>query len=74
MENKNPIVTFELESGKVNTERIINKTKKSAEDIEQLSLLPSIDSAIAEKLNGVDLNTLTPIEAMNLLYELKNMI
>ena len=67
-------ILFELESGKVNTENIINKTKKSAEDIEQLSLLPSIDSAIAEKLNGVDLNTLTPIEAMNLLYELKNMI
>ena len=67
-------ILLELESGKNNPDNIINKPKKSAEDIEQLSLLPSIDSAIAEKLNGVDLNTLTPIEAMNLLYELKNMI
>ncbi len=67
-------ILFELESGKNNSDKIINKSKKSAEDIEQLSLLPSIDSAITEKLNGVDLNTLTPIEAMNLLYELKNMI
>ena len=67
-------ILSELESGKSNTDKIIDKSKKSAEDIEQLSLLPSIDSAITEKLNGVDLNTLTPIEAMNLLYELKNMI
>ncbi len=65
-------ILSELESG--NNERILNKPKKSAQDIEQLSLMPSIDSAIAEKLKGVDLNTLTPIEAMNLLYELKNMI
>lgn len=66
-------ILSELESGN-NDNNIINKPKKSAQDIEQLSLLPSIDSAITDKLNGVDLNTLTPIEAMNLLYELKNMI
>ena len=27
-----------------------------------------------DRIKSVDLNTLTPIEAMNLLYELKNMI
>ncbi len=66
-------ILSELESGnsKIN---VINKVKKSAQDIEQLSLMPSIDSAIADKLKNVDLNTLTPIEAMNLLYELKNMV
>ena len=40
----------------------------------QLSLMPSVNSAVADKLKQVDVNTLTPIEAINLLYELKNMI
>ncbi len=40
---------------------------------EQLSLMPSVNDALSDKLRSVDLNTLTPIEAMNLLYELKNM-
>ena len=31
-------------------------------------------SPVIDKLSNVDLNTLTPIEAMNLLYELKNML
>lgn len=66
-------ILSELESGnsKINIEK---KVKKSAQDIEQLSLMPSMDSAISEKLKNVDINTLTPIEAINLLYELKNMI
>lgn len=34
----------------------------------------SKDSEVAEKIRGTDLNTLTPIEAMNLLYELKKML
>ena len=66
-------ILYELENGK-SGEDIIKKPKKSAQDIEQLSLIPSADSAIAEKLKNADINTLTPIEAMNLLYELKNMI
>ena len=66
-------ILSELESGnsKINIEK---KVKKSAQDIEQLSLMPSMDGAISEKLKNVDINTLTPIEAINLLYELKNMI
>ena len=40
----------------------------------QLSLMPSASSVIEDKLRAVDVNTLTPIEAMNVLYELKNMI
>ena len=39
----------------------------------QLSLMPDTDSMILKKLRAVDVNTLTPIEAMNLLYELKGM-
>lgn len=43
------------------------------EDSMQLSLMPDTDSMILKKLRAVDVNTLTPIEAMNLLYELKGM-
>ena len=43
------------------------------EDSLQLSLMPDTDSMILKKLRAVDVNTLTPIEAMNLLYELKGM-
>ncbi len=39
----------------------------------QMSLI-SNDSAVVDRLKEVDLNTLTPIEAINLLYELKGMI
>ena len=44
-----------------------------ADDL-QLSLMPSADSAVAEKLRGTDIDTLTPIEAINLLYELKKLL
>ena len=40
----------------------------------QLSLMPSAAPLIEEKLRAVDVNTLTPIEAMNILYELKNLL
>jgi DNA mismatch repair protein MutS len=40
----------------------------------QLSLMPSQDGMIEQKLRAVDVNTLTPIEAMNILYELKGMV
>ena len=40
----------------------------------QLSLTPATDGMIESKLRAVDVNTLTPIEAMNILYELKNLI
>ena len=44
------------------------------EEDAQLSLLPSANSRIEEKLRALDVNTLTPIEAMNALYELKNLV
>lgn len=71
--NRAKEILADLESGKTKTD-IINKPKKSAEDIQQLSLMPAVDSVIADKLKKIDINTLTPIEAINLLYELKNMI
>ena len=44
------------------------------EENNQLSLLAPSNDAIAEKLNKVDINTLTPIEAINLIYELKKLL
>ena len=41
----------------------------------QLSMLSAAESSpVIDRIKSVDLNTLTPIEAMNLLYELKNML
>ncbi|MCL2366635.1 MAG: DNA mismatch repair protein MutS [Oscillospiraceae bacterium] len=37
----------------------------------QISMLDMGSSEVVEKLSAVDLNTLTPLEALNLLYELK---
>lgn len=41
---------------------------------DQLSLTDMGGSRVAERLQNTDLNTLTPLEAMNLLYELKQSI
>ncbi|MBQ9939538.1 MAG: DNA mismatch repair protein MutS [Oscillospiraceae bacterium] len=40
----------------------------------QMTLMSSVGSEVEEKLKGIDLNTYTPLEALNLLYELKAMI
>ena len=64
-------ILSELESGKGEAH---HEKKRSDSDMGQLSLISAAQSPVIEKLEGVDLNTLTPIEAMNLLYELKNMI
>ena len=47
--NRAKEILADLESGKTKTD-IINKPKKSAEDIQQLSLMPAVDSVIADKL------------------------
>ncbi|MBQ3331002.1 MAG: DNA mismatch repair protein MutS [Ruminococcus sp.] len=44
------------------------------EESMQLSLMPDSSGMIEKKLRAIDVNTLTPIEAMNLLYELKGFI
>ena len=40
----------------------------------QMSLLDMGGGEVVRRLQGVDLNTLTPIEAMNLLFELKQLV
>ena len=65
----------ELTSGKTgDKETFANISSHSSEEDMQLSLLDTASNAVTDKLKSVDVNTLTPIEAMNLLYELKNMI
>ena len=44
---------------------------KEPEEEEQVSLLDLGAVECAQRIRALDLNTLTPIEAMNLLYELK---
>ncbi len=47
---------------------------EASADNAQLSLMSASESPVIEKMREIDLNTLTPIEAMNLLYELKKML
>ncbi len=59
----------ELEAGGVQTPQA-----PAAASSDQVSLLDMGGGEVARRLQGVDLNTLTPIEAMNLLFELKQLI
>ena len=63
-------ILADLESGKAET--IVERVNVNEDT--QLSLMGVASSPVIDRLKSVDLNTLTPIEAMNLLYELKNMI
>ncbi len=63
----------ELTLAEPDTAKAITSKSKEAES-EQLTLLNPVNDVITEKLNKVDINTLTPIEAINLIYELKKLI
>ena len=58
----------ELEAGKTDAPRA---AAVPADD--QVSLLDVAGSALAVELTSLDLNTVTPLEALNLLYKLKKM-
>ncbi len=64
-------ILAELESGGNNNEP---KTLKDTDNDIQLSLMGAVQSPVIDMIKNADLNTLTPIEAMNLLYKLKEMI
>ena len=68
--NRAKQILSDLESGRAET--VVQKT--DPDEDAQLSLLGVAQSPVIDKIKNVDLNTLTPIEAMNLLYELKSMI
>ena len=62
-------ILSEIESGST---RIVVKKEKEESCFDIFSNIEaSKDSEVAEKLRLIDLNTLTPIEAMNFLFELK---
>ena len=73
--NRAKQVLKELETGQEVTTKTKapKKARKEEPPAPQISLLPSAESEIEERLKKVDVNTLTPIEAMNLLFELAKM-
>ncbi len=68
--NRAKDILAELESGS----SVVSVQKESLISDSQLNLMIEDNSPVIEKIKEIDVNTLTPIEAMNLLYELKNMI
>ncbi len=62
----------DIESGAVRTV-VASRSDEREPDIFS-TLLASRDSEVADKIRTVDLNTLTPIEAMNFLFEIKKML
>ncbi len=62
-----------FESNCFNGTKDVSRLKPIQSESDQLSLIPDESNAICDRIKGVDINTLTPIEAMNLLYELKKM-
>ena len=63
-------VLKELEEGKEEIKQM-NRPPVTPPPVAQLTLLDMGGSEIAAVLNSTDLNTLTPLEALNLLFELK---
>ena len=62
-----------FENNGFGTKSANKNTRPVVDEVDQLSLIPDSNNAVCDKLKSVDINTLTPIEAMNLLYELKKM-
>ena len=66
-------VLKDLENGK-KTERPKKKKKEVIEDEPaQMSLIEPQNSVVSDFVRDIDVNTLTPIEALNKLYELKRL-
>ena len=67
----------ELEQGKlaaVSAPRGRKKTAPEPPPLEQLSILPGSEGKLYEAVKKIDINTLTPIEAMNILFELSKLV
>ena len=56
-----------------NPKERVAREERSAPDLFS-ELLSSKDSEVADKIRAIDINTLTPIEAMNLLFEYKKIL
>lgn len=63
----------EYEKGTGEKINVVKKKQSKEKNTQQMSLLGNVnDSEIVSELKSTDLNTLTPIEAMNILYKLKS--
>jgi DNA mismatch repair protein MutS len=50
----------------------VSKKKESAENINQIGMISVDNNEIIEKIRSIDISTITPIEALNLLFDLQN--
>ena len=67
-------VLSSLEEGQAVSEARVKTRAKPREESEQLYFIDEKAEAIKKRLRGADPNTLTPIEALNLIYELKKLL
>ncbi len=67
-------VLSSLEEGQAVSEARVKTRAKPKEESEQLYFIDEKAEAIKKRLRGADPNTLTPIEALNLIYELKKLL
>lgn len=65
---------LESETGSLNPVKTAAKPADAIEQAGQVSFLNGQTSPLEEKLRQIAVDTITPIEALNLLYELKKMI
>ena len=67
-------VLSSLEEGQTVSEAKVKTRAKPKEESEHLYFIDEKAEAIKKRLRGADPNTLTPIEALNLIYELKKLL
>ena len=67
-------VLSSLEDGQTVSEAKVKTRAKPKEESEQLYFIDEKAEAIKKRLRQADPNTLTPIEALNLIYELKKLL
>lgn len=67
-------VLSSLEEGQTVSEAKVKTRAKPKEESEQLYFIDEKAEAIKKRLRGADPNTLMPIEALNLIYELKKLL
>ena len=67
-------VLSSLEEGQTVSEAKVKTRAKPKEESGQLYFIDEKAEAIKKRLRGADPNTLTPIEALNLIYELKKLL
>ena len=67
-------VLSSLEEGQTVSEAKVKTRAKPKEESEQLYFIDEKAEAIKKRLRGADPNTLPPIEALNLIYELKKLL